>query len=318
LAVNIFITGGTGFWGKNILKRLINNELNSNVIDQIVVLSRNPKSFLKAYPEFQSHKIEYIEGDVRNFKSERTDFQYILHLATDASNELNHNNPLEMMDVIINGTKHALEFAKQQTNLKKFLFASSGAVYGAIPEVIQGVREDQQFELDFTNPINAYAQSKRTAEMMCHIYVKQVRMPIVIIRGFAFVGDYLPQDAHFAIGNFVKQAQENKKIVIKSDGSPKRSYLHSVDMAKYILEILFKEKNKFVVYNLGSDEGKTLKEWASIISKKYGNAEIEVLGEPNLGYSAGNNYIPNIDKLKNELNLEQILNPMDYNRNEHD
>lgn len=299
---NLFITGGTGFWGKNILDNIISSP--NNIFDKIVVLTRDSKKFLSLFPQFNSNKIEYIDGDVRDFTIDRTDFNYILHLATDASKELNDNNPLQMMDVIINGTKKVIELAKKQHNLKRMIFASSGAVYGTIPAEIEQVSEEMRFDIDFTNPIYAYAQAKRTAEMMCRIGIEKFEIPIVILRGFAFIGRYLPLDSHFAIGNFLKQAQEEGKITIKSDGKAKRSYMDAEDLAQTILKLLTKETLKHNIYNIGSNQAKTLKEWAEwVAEKQHKTIAIEILGQEQKGYSAGNNYIPNIDRFIEELNI---------------
>jgi dTDP-glucose 4,6-dehydratase len=301
----LFITGGTGFFGKNILKSILENEIWLNFLSEIVVLTRDSDKFLKEFPEFKSDKIFFINEDVRFFKTERTDFDYIFHLATDASKDLNDHLPLEMIDVIVNGTKNILAFAEQQTHLKKLVFASSGAVYGEIPADIDGVKEEDRFDLDFNNPLNAYAQAKRTAEMMCSIYLKRNNLPIIIARGFAFMGEYLSECAHFAIKNFEKQALETGKISIKSDGIAMRSYMKGEDLAKVLLSLLTAQSNLYYIYNIGSDEAKTLKEWAYLIAEKIGKVEVEILNENTEGYSAGKNYIPNVDRMKKEVEIKR-------------
>lgn len=297
--IKILITGGTGFFGKNVLKYIIANESLFSNFSEIMVLTRNqPLNFLTQYPEFKHPNIKFFTSDVRTFEYNDIDIDYIMHLATDASNELNDNHPDEMMDVILNGTRNILKLAKQQKNLKSFLFASSGAVYGAVPNSIQNIDECDRFDLDFNNPFNAYAQAKRTAEMMCSIYRKKYQIPVVIARGFAFYGDYIPTDRHFAIVDFLKQAKQNHKIVIRSDGKSRRSYLHSTELAKSLIELLHVELDKDYIFNIGSEEGKSLKEWAEAIAKNNGNAEVVILNEPQKGYNAGNNYVPSIERLK--------------------
>ena len=302
----LLITGGTGFFGKNVMKYIITNESLCSNFSEIMVLTRNqPLDFLTQYPEFKHPNIKFYTSDVRTFEYNDTDIDYIMHLATDASNELNDNHPEEMMDVILNGTRNILKIAKQQKNLKSFLFASSGAVYGAIPNSIDRVSEDDRFDVDFNNPLNAYAQSKRTAEMMCSIYRERHQLPIIIARGFAFYGDYFPTDKHFAIYDFMKQAKQNHKIVIRSDGKSRRSYMHSTELAKSLMDLLYVELDKDYIFNIGSDEGKSLKEWAGEIAKNNGNAEVVILNEPQKGYNAGNNYVPSIERLKCIITLNQ-------------
>ncbi len=301
----LLITGGTGFFGKNVLKYILTNESLYAKFSEVMVLTRKRATdFLDEYPEFIHPKITFHTSDVRTFEYTQTDIEYIMHLATDASKDLNDNHPEEMIDVIIDGTKNILKIAHKQKELKAFLFASSGAVYGNIPENLEGgVQETQRFDIDFNNPLNAYAQAKQTAEMLCSIYKERHCVPIVIARCFAFYGDYFPTDRHFAIQNFIQQAKENQQIVIRSDGMSKRSYLHSSDLAKCLLELLNAPSKKDYIFNVGSEDGKTLKEWANEIAKKNGNIKVEILNEPQKGYRAGNNYIPNIERLKKIIKL---------------
>jgi nucleoside-diphosphate-sugar epimerase len=298
LANNLLISGGTGFFGKNLLKYCLEHQSSLTGFDEIIVISRNKERFITSYPEFVHPRITYVEADIRTFELDRTDINYILHLATDARKTLNDNVPLEMMDIIMNGTKHMLEFAARQKDLKSFLFTSSGAVYGNIPEEIDGVREEQRFDMDFNNPYNAYAHAKQTAEMMCSVYKDRFGINVIIARCFAFYGDYLPLNTHFAIGNFIKNARELGKIIINSDGTPRRSYMHSQDLAYCLLTLLQKECNDEYIFNVGSSEGHTLKEWAERIAEKIGDVEVEIRGEILQGYSAGSNYIPNCDRLQ--------------------
>lgn len=301
----LLITGGTGFWGKNFLAYIIENEHNLKLFEEIVILTRNSDKFLNSFPEFNHPKFKYINGDIRAFELEKNDINYILHLATDTNKEIIDKYPFQMIDVIINGTKNILNFAAKQTNLKKMIFASSGAVYGNIPENIKNVKETEFFNIDFTDIKTIYAQSKRTAEQLCIAHIEKMNLPIVIARGFSFFGKYLPNDAHFAINTFLNQAKKESKITIKSGGLATRSYLHSKDLAK-ILAILLKEKTKHTIYNIGSDDGKTLKDWALMIAQKMGNIEIEILNEPQEGFSAGNNYVPNIDRLKEIIDCDNL------------
>ena len=76
----LFITGGTGFFGKNILKCILEDEKWINFFTEIVVLTRNSDKFLTVFPEFKYDKIFFIEEDVRFFKSNRNDFEYILNI----------------------------------------------------------------------------------------------------------------------------------------------------------------------------------------------------------------------------------------------
>ena len=132
----IFITGGTGFFGCWLLESFIwaNDQLDLKA--SAVVLTRNPNNFRQKAPHLAVHPaIEFHLGDVRSFEFPQGEFSYIIHAATEASSNINQENPLLMFDAIVEGTRHTLEFAKF-CKCKKFLLTSSGAVYGKQPPEI--------------------------------------------------------------------------------------------------------------------------------------------------------------------------------------
>ena len=73
------------------------------------------------------------------------------------------------------------------------------------------------------------------------------------------------------------------------------------ELAKVLLSLLTLKSNLYYIYNIGSDEAKTLKEWAHWIAEKNGEMVVEILNNNTEGYSAGYNYIPNINKIKREI-----------------
>lgn len=261
----IFITGGTGFFGVWLLESFIyaNKKLNLNLT--ITVLTRDIEKFQKQFSHIASEKnIFFLQGDVRDFVFPPGVFSHVIHAATEASLKLNSENPLKMLDVIVQGTKHTLDFAKY-CNAKNILLTSSGAIYGRQPPEISHISEDYNGSPDICNPASAYGVGKRTAEHMAILYAYQHKLNIKIARCFAFVGPYLPLDTHFAIGNFINNVLHNKNIAILGDGTPYRSYQYAADLVVWLLTILcFGENN--VPYNVGSDEAFSLKEIAAKVA----------------------------------------------------
>jgi dTDP-glucose 4,6-dehydratase len=280
----IFITGGTGFFGKSLMRHC--REFQEN---EIVILSRKPDKRIEEFPALgKDARITFLRGDVRNFEFPEGDFDYILHGATTSSEIIPDD---EMFSVVIDGTRHVLEFALRNRNLSNFLYVSSGAVYGNKHNV--QMREDFACE-----PVNVYGKAKREAEKRC----LDSEIPCSIARCFAFVGEDLPLDAHFAIGNFIRDCRNNHSIIIKGDGTPIRTYLYSGDLAQWLWTILHRgEPGR--AYNVGADREISIGELAETVRKVAGtNNEIEILRPPS--DAPPQRYAPDTSRIRRELALE--------------
>lgn len=297
----VLITGGTGFFGKWLLESFIyiNNKLQLSA--KLYVLSRDPDRFTNAYPQFNNEAISYIKGDVSSFEVPDAALDYIIHAATDANATLIATEPLAMYDTIVNGTRHILEIGKQK-KVKAILHTSSGAVYGK--QTVTHVDEDDKGCPDIFDKNAAYGEGKRAAEMLSSFYYCQYGVQSKIARCFAFVGPYLPLDEHFAIGNFIGDAINGRKINIK-DGSPYRSYLYAADLVIWLWTILIKGE-PCRVYNVGSDEDITISDLAKMIALLAGDS----MANLPVSTAANSNparYVPSVNRAKNELNLEVYI-----------
>ena len=300
----IFITGGTGFFGCWLLESFIwvNEKLGLNA--DAVVLTRNYEGFLQKAPHLATHpSVKFHIGDVRNFEFPDTEFSHIIHAATEASTKLNEENPLLMFDTIVQGTRRTLDFAVS-CGAKKFLLTSSGAVYGKQPPDITHIPEDYNGAPDVTDPTSAYGIGKRAAEHLCVLYSKQYGLESKIARCFAFVGPYLPLDAHFAIGNFIRDGIKGSPIVVKGDGTPYRSYLYSDDLAEWLWTILLKG-NSGEAYNVGSDEAITIKDLAYKVSGCFDSNPEVIIKQKSEPGGAPERYVPNINKIRLSLEVQQ-------------
>jgi dTDP-glucose 4,6-dehydratase len=132
------------------------------------------------------------------------------------------------------------------------LFVSSGAVYGTQPSQLAHVSESFAGSPDPLDPANAYAEGKRSAELLCAIAASS-DLEIKIARCFAFVGPYMQLDAHFAIGNFIYNRLRHRPIRVQGDGSAVRSYLYASDLMIWLWTILFKGQS-LGAYNVGSED----------------------------------------------------------------
>ncbi len=302
----LFITGGTGFFGCWLLETFAwaNDSLDLNA--SALVLTRNLPAFQKKAPHLVAHPaVHFHPGDIRSFDFPPGSFSHILHAATESSARLNAEDPLTMFSTIVDGTHRALEFARQ-SGARKFLFTSSGAVYGPQPPEMTHIPEDYPGSPDPTNPHSAYGEGKRAAESFCSLYSKEYGFETKIARCFAFVGPYLPLDAHFAIGNFIRDGLKSGPIVVQGDGTPRRSYLYAADLAIWFWTILFKGQS-CRPYNVGSAESILIADLAHLVADQFpSKIEVEIRGTPNPDKPL-EQYVPDISRAKNELGLRQNI-----------
>jgi nucleoside-diphosphate-sugar epimerase len=302
----LFLTGGTGFFGCWLLESFlwINERLKLDA--QVTVLTRFPETFVAKTPHLAlTENVTLLAGDVRHFAFPLGTFSHVIHAATDASARLNAENPLLMLETIVDGTQSILDFSLA-CGAKKFLLTSSGAVYGKQPSDLTHIPEVYNGAPDPLDQKSAYGQGKRLAEHLCALYAQKSSVEMKIARCFAFVGPYLPLDIHFAIGNFIRDGLNGGPIVIQGDGTPCRSYLYAADLAIWLWTILFKGQS-LRPYNVGSDESLSIAEVAHLVAKQFpAKITVEVRGMAN-SHKPIERYVPDIHRAKTELDLARFL-----------
>ena len=298
----LFITGGTGFFGCWLLESFLwaNNHLKLGA--SATVLSRYPEKFTIKMPHLANNPaIRLIKGDVCDFKFPEGEYGYVIHAATEASAQLNQNDPQRMFYTIVDGTRRTIDFAITH-DTRKFLLTSSGAVYGKQPTELSHIPEDYCGAPDPLDPLSAYGEGKRAAEMLCTLAAQKNGLEMKIARCFAFVGPHLPLDLHYAIGNFIRDALKGGPIVVKGDGTPLRSYLYASDLAIWLWTILFNGKN-CRAYNVGSDKIISIAELANLIANNNPGMIKVHLGKEPLPGTLPERYVPSINRTISELNL---------------
>ncbi|MFA6716105.1 MAG: NAD(P)-dependent oxidoreductase [Victivallaceae bacterium] len=288
----IFLSGGTGFFGKSILDYLNRAVWNGH----LYILSRNPDNFCKKNPELiKLPGLNFVQGDIRNFNySSLPDFDYAIQAATETHSGLAEEKPDEMYSVIVEGTKYFLEMCAQK-NVSRLLYVSSGAVYGIQPPELPNIPESRPCA-----PVNVYGQGKFDAENIC----LASQTDTVIARCFAFVGPFLPLDKHFAIGNFINNILNGEDISILGDGTPYRSYMYADDLVEWLLTFLLNGRSN-EPYNVGSDEPISIVELAEQVLKfsQSKKAGINIAKEKVDGVLSSR-YVPSTKKALKELGLK--------------
>jgi dTDP-glucose 4,6-dehydratase len=235
-------------------------------------------------------------------ESVRQPVSHFIHAAADTSEAGNRQQPAEVMQTLFEGTRRTLELATR-LEAESFLFVSSGAVYGEQPGHLTHLPENFSGAPDLASPLAAYGEGKRVAEFLCHAARHQHGLNCKIARCFAFVGPYLPLDAHFAIGNFIRDVLAGKPIEIKGDGTPFRSYLYAADLAAWLWTILLRN-DAAGSFNVGSDEDYSIRQVAGIVARHAASSpKITVAQPPETGRPI-RRYVPDVSRARQQLGLE--------------
>ena len=299
----LFITGGTGFVGTWLLESFVDASQKLGLGAEVIVLSRSPDAFHKKAPHLTSlGSVQFLKGDVQEFEFPKETFTHVIHAAAEV--EHMRQDPLGELSILSRGTQRVLEFAKQ-CEAQKFLLISSGGIYGKQPTELKKIPENYQGAPDPCDTKSFYGEGKRLAELL-GIQFMQQGLEVKIARGFTFVGPYLPLDAHFAIGNFIRDALRGGPIIVKGDGSPRRSYLYAADFTVWLWVILFRGISGRP-YNVGSDHVVSIIELARLVADIVDPAlKIEVKGKM-LDSNLFDQYIPDTERAKKELGLRKKI-----------
>lgn len=299
---SLFITGGTGFVGKSLLRNLSQPQV-AGGMHSITVLSRDPASFLKNHPEFSEiSNLSFVHGDLLTFEGDGRRYTHVIHAAADTSRKA-LSDPIRQFNEIVVGTRRMLDFAVA-VGATRFLLTSSGAIYGAQPSGLERIPEAYSGAPQTMDPDATYGTAKRMAEHLCRIYYDQFGLECLIARCFAFVGEYMPMNGHYAMGNFLRDAlsKETGEIKVHGDGTAIRSYLHAQDMADWLLTIL-DVGLPCRPYNVGSEEGISISALAHLVRDLLApHKAVNIAGQlPE--YAGRSVYVPSVKRIQEELNV---------------
>lgn len=248
----ILVTGASGFIAYYLITALLDRNDNYNSDIKIIALVRNEKRAKEKYAEILDRTdIELLVQDICEPIHYSGDIHYIIHAASQASNNQFENDPVGTIQANLLGTTNLLELSKNK-GIESILFMSSLKVYGKMGADINGVTEQYQGELDCTTYKNCYAMGKRAGETLCACYAKQYDLPIKIVRpGYIYGASSLDDDRVWA--QFIANVVRNENILLKSDGMLRRSFCYVTDTVTAILTVLL-EGEVMKPYNISASD----------------------------------------------------------------
>lgn len=260
------ITGGAGFIGSNLCDYLLKKNHKIIIIDnfndfynpEIKRTNISEMKYLMRINGITDDNLIIKEGDIRdiNFITEvfiSYKIDVVIHLAAMAGVRPSIMDPLLYSEVNIRGTLNLLDLCNK-FGINKFIFASSSSVYGNNKKL----PFTESDSVDF--PISPYAATKKSGELLCHVYSHLYGINIACLRFFTVYGPRQRPD--LAIYKFTKLILEEKEISIFGDGTTERDYTYIDDIIQGIDKAITWSStgtHKYEIFNLGRSDTIKLK-----------------------------------------------------------
>ena len=263
------ITGGAGFIGSSLSKRLLEQGNKAIAIDNFCdfysekIKENNVKELLKN-KNFKLYRADIRDRQAISKIFKENNIEIVMHLAAMAGVRPSIENPCLYQDVNCMGTQNILEEMKSH-NVKNLVMASSSSVYGNCKEV--PFREDMI--VDFA--ISPYAATKKANEVMTHVYHKLFDINVIMLRFFTVYGP--KQRPDLAINKFTRLMLNDEEIPMFGDGSTSRDYTYIDDIVDGIIKscnYTLNNENVYEILNLGNSSPVSLKEMINTIANTIG------------------------------------------------
>ena len=284
------VTGGAGFIGSNIVKKLVARGDDVTVIDN---LNTGKEENLKSVID----KITFLKDSILNrelLEKQSQNIDGIFHQAALASVQDSFSKPDEYHDVNVNGTENILKLAKK--NDFRVVYASSSSVYGN-PERIPIKESDKK------NPINPYAETKLKKEQLAIKY-SEMGVKVIGLRYFNVFGKGQSKEYAGVLKLFLERIRDKLPPKINGDGTQFRDFVYVEDVADANIMSMDSDINHGF-YNVGTNTSITILDLAKTIIKSSG-LDIQPIFGPALKGDVQKT-IANIDLIKEEIGWEPTI-----------
>lgn len=249
----VLISGANGMLPSYIVETLLYLNKKYDYHVKVVALVRNIEKAHKCFSEHMNNSaLVFLVQDVAEPIIYDGDIHFIVHAASQAAPSYYGVDPVGTFKANTIGTINMLELAKEK-KVKGLLYFSTGSVYGMVPGEEVLLHEDNQGITNTLDVRSCYAESKRAGENACVCYYYQYGIPAKMVRIFHTFGPRINLNDGRVFSDFCKNVLNSENIVLKSDGSAKRSFCYVTDAIQaYFLVLLNGEPA--TAYNVGGDE----------------------------------------------------------------
>ncbi len=268
----ILITGATGLISSFAADMLLYANRIENLEIEIYLLARDEKRLRGRFVSSLDEKgLHFVIQDVVNPLELDIAFDYIIHAAGDGFPVAFREHPVETMTPALFGTYQLLQYVLRTAGknaFQKFLYVSSGEVYGKSSGVEHAFTEQECGYLDSMSVRSCYPMAKRCAETLCASFGVQYHVPVVVVRPSHIYGACTSIHDNRATAQFLNDVAAGKNIILHSAGRQMRSYTYVADCVSGIFTVLL-NGTEGEAYNIANEASRvTIAEFADILSKK--------------------------------------------------
>ena len=264
----VLSSGATGMIGKYLV-RFLAQHCHCSVLAVVRQLDK-----AKGLWEDLGDKVQYIYSDITELDDVDRSADYIIHGASVTSSKSFSSQPVEIIDISVEGTRRMLRFARKNP-VKGFVFLSTMEVYGT-PVTDEKISELHGTNLDTMRVRTSYPESKRLCEVMCTAYCSEYKVPARVLRLTQTFGPGVAYDDPRVFAEFARCAIEGRDIVLHTQGDTRRNYLYLADACTAILSVLTRGADG-EAYN-GANEATycTIKDMADLVASRCAGSAIGV------------------------------------------
>ena len=253
----ILVTGGAGFIGSNLVKKLLEQGNNIVVFDN---------EFRGSFKNLEDRRIQIVSGDITkksDWEKLPKDLESIYHLGAINGTKFFYEIPEKVLEVNIKGIINCLEFTRER-DVEKILFASSSEIYG-FPKIFPTPETEEMVIPEPYNPRFSYSSSKILGELLSINYSKKYGFKHTIVR---YHNIYGPNMGHeHVIPEFIRKMVNKEEFQVEGDGTESRSFCYIDDAIKGTILANNEKNSSNRIFNVGNPEETTINELILQLSK---------------------------------------------------